>query len=65
MPESTLTLCQSRLYPPVSDFGFGLWILGHLRKLFYVQATLLIVLLSTSALTSFVQWNAQVKLLKS
>jgi hypothetical protein len=25
MPESTLTLCQSRLYPLVRDFGFGLW----------------------------------------
>ncbi len=25
MPKSTLTLCQSRLYPPVRDFGFGLW----------------------------------------
>jgi hypothetical protein len=24
IPESTLTPCQSRLYPPVSDFGFGL-----------------------------------------
>ncbi len=24
MPESTLTLCQSRLFPPVRDFGFGL-----------------------------------------
>ncbi len=24
MPESTLTLCQSRLYPAVRDFGFGL-----------------------------------------
>jgi len=24
MPESTLNLCQSRLYPPVRDFGFGL-----------------------------------------
>jgi hypothetical protein len=23
MPESTLTLYQSRLYPPVRDFGFG------------------------------------------
>jgi hypothetical protein len=23
MPESTLTLCQSRLYLPVRDFGFG------------------------------------------
>jgi hypothetical protein len=23
-PESTLTLCQSRLYPPVRDFGFGI-----------------------------------------
>jgi hypothetical protein len=25
MPESILTLCQSRLYPPVRDLGFGLW----------------------------------------
>jgi hypothetical protein len=24
MPASTLTLWQSRLYPPVRDFGFGL-----------------------------------------
>ncbi len=24
--ESTLTLCQSRLYPLVRDFGFGLWL---------------------------------------
>jgi hypothetical protein len=24
MPESALTLCQSRLYPPVRDLGFGL-----------------------------------------
>ena len=24
MPESTLFLCQSRLYPPVRDLGFGL-----------------------------------------
>jgi hypothetical protein len=24
LPESTLTLCQSRLYPPVRDLGFGL-----------------------------------------
>ncbi len=24
IPESTLTLCQSRLCPPVRDFGFGL-----------------------------------------
>jgi hypothetical protein len=24
MPESTLTLCQSRLYPPFRGFGFGL-----------------------------------------
>jgi hypothetical protein len=22
--KSTMTLCQSRLYPPVRDFGFGL-----------------------------------------
>ncbi len=26
LPESTLTLCQSRLHPPVKDFGFGLWL---------------------------------------
>ncbi len=26
MPESTLTLCQSRLYLPVRDFGFRLWV---------------------------------------
>jgi hypothetical protein len=25
MPDSTLILCQSRLYPPVRDFGFGLF----------------------------------------
>ncbi len=24
IPELTLTICQSRLYPPVKDFGFGL-----------------------------------------
>ncbi len=24
IPEMTLILCQSRLYPPVRDFGFGL-----------------------------------------
>ncbi len=24
MPEAILTLCQSRRYPPVRDFGFGL-----------------------------------------
>jgi hypothetical protein len=24
MPESILTLCQSRRFPPVRDFGFGL-----------------------------------------
>ncbi len=29
MPESTLTLCQSRLYPPVRNFGFGLWSYCH------------------------------------
>jgi hypothetical protein len=28
MPESTLTLCQSRLYSPIKDFGFGLRCLG-------------------------------------
>jgi hypothetical protein len=27
LPESTLTLCQSRrLYPPVKDIGFSLWV---------------------------------------
>jgi hypothetical protein len=25
MPESTLTLCQSRLYPPARNQEFGLW----------------------------------------
>jgi hypothetical protein len=25
LKESTLTLCQSQLYSPVRDFGFGLW----------------------------------------
>jgi hypothetical protein len=25
MPESTFTLCQSRPFTPVKDFGFGLW----------------------------------------
>jgi hypothetical protein len=33
MPASTLTLCQTRLYPPVRDFGFGLWTvnsIGHI-----------------------------------
>jgi hypothetical protein len=25
MPESTLALYQFQLYPPVRDFGFGLW----------------------------------------
>ncbi len=25
IPESTLTLCQSQLYPSVRDLGFGLW----------------------------------------
>jgi hypothetical protein len=24
MPKSTSTLCQSRFYPPVRDFGFGI-----------------------------------------
>ncbi len=24
MPESTLTLCHNRLYPPIGDFGFSL-----------------------------------------
>ncbi len=27
MPESTVTLCQSRLYPPVRGWEFGLWCL--------------------------------------
>ncbi len=29
MPESTLTLCQSRLYPPARDFLFGLCALAN------------------------------------
>ncbi len=29
LSESTLTLCQSRLYPPVRDFGFCLCCLGR------------------------------------
>jgi hypothetical protein len=34
MPESTFTLCQSRLYPPVRDFGFGLRIaVAHIPNL--------------------------------
>jgi hypothetical protein len=32
VPESTLTLSQSRHYPPVRDFGFGLC--THLRNPF-------------------------------
>ncbi len=33
MPESTLTLWQSRLHPRVRDFGFGLkWIVGISRE---------------------------------
>ncbi len=39
MPESTLTLCQSRLYPPVRDLEFGLSELDHVHvrnmKIFY------------------------------
>ncbi len=33
MPESTLTLCQSRLYPPVREFGFSLCIYTMYIKL--------------------------------
>jgi hypothetical protein len=29
MPESTLTLCQRRLYPPVRNFDFGFSLLGE------------------------------------
>ncbi len=36
MPESTLTLCQSRLYLPVMDFGFGLR--GHTYAVFVEDA---------------------------
>ncbi len=32
MPESTLTLSLSRLYPLVRDFGFGLWTHTHRAK---------------------------------
>jgi hypothetical protein len=34
MPESTLTLCQSRLSLPVRDFGFSLWILHEAKQLY-------------------------------
>ncbi len=30
--RSTLTLCQSRLYPPVRDLGFGLRVERHSEK---------------------------------
>ncbi len=33
MPESTLTLCQSWIYPPVRDFGFGLCIFRLYSKI--------------------------------
>jgi hypothetical protein len=29
IPESTLTLCRSQLYPPGRDLGFGLWVQSH------------------------------------
>jgi hypothetical protein len=32
MPKSTLTLCQSRLYPPVRDFGIGLRNFGEQNR---------------------------------
>jgi hypothetical protein len=32
MPESTLSLCQSQLYPPVRDFRFGLCTLQQCRS---------------------------------
>ncbi len=32
LAESTLTLFQSRLYPPVRDLGFGLWTLVLAEK---------------------------------
>jgi hypothetical protein len=34
LAESTLTLSQSRLYPPVRDLGFGLWTLVSARVSF-------------------------------
>ncbi len=34
MPESTLTQCQSRLYLPVRDFGFGLKYLSDIQTRF-------------------------------
>ncbi len=39
MPESTLSLCQSRLFPPVREFGFGFWfiLLGRLKILTIVS----------------------------
>ncbi len=38
MPESTLTLCQSRLFPLASDFGFGLCKLSWNTKIFLFKA---------------------------
>jgi hypothetical protein len=32
LTESTLTLSQCRLYPPVRDLGFGLWTLVSAEK---------------------------------
>jgi hypothetical protein len=44
MPESTLTLCQSRLSPPVRDLGFGhrrtLWtVCIHFRGMYPIVLT--------------------------
>jgi hypothetical protein len=44
MPESTLTLCQSLLYPPVRDLGFGLWIITICST--YVQYALIVCQMS-------------------
>ncbi len=51
-PESTLTLCQSRLYPPVRDFGFGLcyrtWVVFEIILTVWEKTTLEGVLLHTT-----------------
>jgi hypothetical protein len=37
LPESTLILCQSRLYPPIGDFGFCLRILPSPEREYDVE----------------------------
>ncbi len=41
MPESTLTLCQSRLYLPVRDFGFRLWVSIPMKQNLFLEKSAL------------------------